>query len=208
MTKARRLNQLKTYQKYLKQGTFHAKDFGFPGVTNAGDGDLSRFSARWSLAVNFESIELCGYNKRTVKGYTEMIRLVLAVNAAEQLARCLGIQVGCIVHLESTLKSPETSLKWSRSLQRVLEILEIQLSGENLKRRISLGLREKNFDIWAFAFGVRHLFSHGVLTAGANDVDPVAFGDMCKFTSNFILESSEQYFAAIVRKFEKNHPIE
>jgi hypothetical protein len=202
MSKARKIKNSDLCLREISLGSSHAKDIGFPGVRNDGDGDLTRFIARWRLAANFTSVEICGFNAKTVSGYTGIIKLVLAVNAAEQFARCLGIDQGSLVHLESTLSFSKNNIKWSKNLARILEMLDAHLTGSNLKRRISNCLEKKIFDLWGFSFGIRHVFAHGILTAGANDADPATVGSLCSDVADLMLDSLEEYFSSAVESFQ------
>lgn len=203
MKNTRKLKDAGVCLKQIRLGKIHAKDIGFPGLRNDGDGDLSRFIARWRLAANFTSVEINGFAAGALSGYAGIIKMVLAVNAAEQFARCQGIDVGHIVHLESTLKIEGHDIKWTQAMRRIFEMLETHLTGDSLRRRVSICLEKRSFDLWGFAFGVRHLFSHGILTAGANEADPGAVGSLCSKTANIILNSTELYFSSSVEKLQE-----
>jgi hypothetical protein len=204
MSKARKLKKAETWLRLVKSGTIHAKDIGLPGARNDGDGDLSRFIARWRLAANFVSVGIDGYKEDAIKGYTGIIKLVLAVNAGEQFSACLGIQSSHMVHLESVLDLNIHPIKWTATVRRVFEMLDRHLEFNNLKRRISIAIEREHFDLLPFAFGVRHLFSHGIFTAGANDADARSVGSLCIKVADNILDSLEIAFSSSVAKIQ-NH---
>jgi hypothetical protein len=185
--------------KGIRLRKFSAKELGFPGIKKDGDGDLTRFIARWRLAANFHSVGVSGFALRTVNGYAGILKLVLTVNAAEQFARARGKGKHPLKHLHDAVSAPLPIIPWSMSSRRLCEMLHLHLKPE-MRDKIQNCLQEERIDVLAVAFGVRHLFVHGVLTAGANDADPASIGTLCRKLSDVILNFLENQFSKAVEE--------
>jgi hypothetical protein len=184
----------------IRLDKFSARELGFPGLRNDGDGDFTRFIARWRLAANFSAVEINGFSPKIVDGYAGILKLVLTVHAAEQFVRSLGKRKAPMGHLKKALGDSLPVIGWTKSADRLCQMLRSHLDGEDLKMRIEECLRDKKIDVFAVAFGVRHLFSHGVLTASANNADPATVGRLCRKLAGIILNSLEEHFSKAVEE--------
>lgn len=197
----KKLSCWNTFQKALVSGKT-AKTVGFL----CKDGDLSRFEARWRLAANLSGVVLDGYSAKTQRGYAGILKLVLAINAAEEYALAAGLVKGTQNKIQwdklsARIGECKAKPKASVAAKALFETLNKHLAGTALKSKISKMEADGLHDSLVIGQGVRHLFVHGILTAGANEASPESIGIWCEQMANAVLAALDQDFSRSISPY-------
>lgn len=176
--------------------------FGFSGTL----ADINRWRARFRAAASYEGIQLADYTtQETITGYSSLIRAILVWSAFERYLSVLGIAqkdcgqliekynnddiAGNVAHLD------ENNLLFS--------YIRSKVTSQSLSNELNNYFQNKSFNVSYLLSAIRHIFGHGHLTPGSNDVNAATTAQICDLLCNFHMSVMDNDFSEKVSEFEK-----
>jgi len=145
---------------------------------SAGDGQVSRFLARYRLAAEYRTAVFHRYNERTARSYSALIGLFLAYSAFEQCAVVGGLAPNGHLSAErvDSLFSANGVLEGAtahRSLRPACAILATLVTRSSLRTALEAAAEGGPLVPRQLMSALRHTFAHGMLSANIGDLSPV-----------------------------------
>lgn len=163
------------FQRYIRAGG-NATDFGFTGRL----GDVSRFMARYRLAISYQGVRLHGYSKDTSAAYSSLLHLFLAWSAFEQYGVITGLSKKGTLHHEDVdrifwdagIGSELTDLLDSKPVREFFAFVATTLDSKKLVESLAKYVAGGPVQPRVLLTALRHSFAHGPLTANAGPRAP------------------------------------
>ena len=167
-------------------------------------GASSQWSARFRLAKSFQSLNVgdAYAGTDTPDMYSAIIRIFLVYSSFESYCKILGIPCGdeSQVALLQNNSSQENVLSEIRKLDPNYQLF--QFLALHLHSRGKLMMKEfisgKNVNISFLAKAIRHIFSHGILTANPGNLSPKKIDEISQKLSKFLLDCMDNHFDRLV----------
>ncbi|ATG01263.1 hypothetical protein [Lelliottia amnigena] len=168
-------------------------------------GDVSRFAARYALAKDFKNISVDNSTADTTLGYEALMKALLAWSVSEAYYKLLSVNVGKYKYLTFT-NSEITKIKSSLNatgsdLNTFFNFVKVRCE-KKLRRSINKFLAGGDCEPLVLLATVRHVFSHGDLSANVEGVKPKSVNTIVEVLKNTILEKIDAEFTLLV----KRHP--
>ncbi len=194
-----------SFCKLVKSYSFD--DFNFPDTTTIGQ--VNRFRARYSLVSDLSSITIDNCNPDTSDGYAELMKIVMAWGTIESFFKLKGINVNHDSARTNYLKplydpSLETKLRTELNNPQYIKFFTVVCHGctnSNHASEINSYILNPagSYEISYLISGVRHVFTHGILTPHSGSVKPVRVKEICSKLITFFLPIVDEEFAKIVQ---------
>ena len=152
---------------------------------------LNRFKARFDLAKKFEKVELSNTSRKTANGYSSILSVFLAYNAAEKLGKSNSFKI--INDWEMTDR------KLSRALRSMLvklnEVSDEFLDSPFAIKQLDTFMKGENDNLRIPATVIRHGFAHGSLTPNIMKATTQKNQKSLFELSKSLLDESERLFS-------------
>lgn len=169
-------------------------------------GDLNRFAARYALAKDFKGIIINNSTEETMLGYEALMRSLFVWSTSETYHKILPVGTsGKYKYLTFTAADKST-------LRTSLNVIGSDLTDfytficsrcEKFQQpSINDFLAGNDFNPMILLASIRHVFSHGDLSANVKDVNPKSIIKITENLKDTILDKIDDHFTSLV----KSHP--
>lgn len=168
--------------------------------------DLNRFSARYSVAKDFIGIDIQNSTIKTKLGYESLMNTLLVWSVVEYY----------FIIFKTNAKSHYKCLTYSASELNAIR-MQINAIGVDVntfysfiklhcnsahKDNIEYFLNGQNYNPTMLLSAIRHVFSHGKLTANVSKVKSASINSIVNILKLYMLDNIDDKFSLIV----KSHP--
>lgn len=168
-------------------------------------GDLNRFAARYSLAKDFEKIVINNSTPDTMLGYEALMRSLFVWSASEAYHKVLSGTGGKYKYLFfTTLEKSGLNTSLNAIGPDIKTFYTFILNNcETFQRpEINNFLAGNDFNPMYLLASIRHVFSHGELSANVEGVNPKSIKLITEVLKDIILDKIDTHFTALVQ----SHP--
>jgi hypothetical protein len=182
-------------------------------------GDLSRINTRFKVATGLREVQLDGFSGDSMRAYTQLIRVELAYGATEMFALLLHepgkrelkgtngkissdklgeyyVKSGWLkVDRLKAIRQVQSATKWKDHL-----IGEVGLNNW-LKKEVPKFFNGQDDRFVCLAAAIRHVFTHGYLSADAGGFGAAKSCRVCQLVSEELLGCLENGFQAHSQEF-------
>jgi hypothetical protein len=169
-------------------------------------GDLNRFAARYALAKDFNGIIINNSTQDTMLGYEALMRSLFVWSVSEAYHNILP--TGTPGKYEYLTFDAADKLNLRTSLNAVSSDLNVFFGFISLRVNSQLApsvkafLAGNDFNPMKLLASIRHVFSHGDLSANVKGVNPNSINYITKILKNTILDKIDIHFTSLVQ----SHP--
>lgn len=174
-------------------------------------GDFNRFSARYSIAMDFDKIKIKGSSRKTEYGYEALMRSLLVWSVVEMY--CYIFKSAPKIKANSLIFSPNEQLAIRASLRNnnhlakdLTKFYTFIASVENCdiyhKANTISFLNNNPYNPLMLLSAVRHVFGHGELCAHVKGVKPKSIYTIVNILKDEVLKKVDDEFTSLV----KQHP--
>ncbi len=160
-------------------------------------GDINRLNSRYRLAKSFQSIQLESYAKDTVDGYSALFHVFLCYSAFEQFMSCCGLTIdgmaSCLNKYDEN--GFQASIRTIEKHDIFLKDVSKYLDGKAVRLQFKAFLSGETCNVLYLAAGIRHIFSHGILTPNAGTGYTLPAQNVCRALTDFVFRVTEGEFA-------------
>lgn len=131
---------------------------------------LSRFKARYSLAINFQELTLSQGSQGLQDSYSSALRVTLAYTALESLETALGTRNQTSIfnnEIAQEFRNPRNA-----KLMKALIYGQSKRDMTTSQKELARFSRNESDDLRPIVYSIRNLMSHGTLTAAGLDLSP------------------------------------
>jgi len=166
---------------------------------------LRRFKYRFRLAKSFELIVAPTLDKRTIYGYSAVMKVLLAYSAFDEIrwakSRILNIK-GAIHYIENEKLANKLRSEKLDNLKNAL-INSTALKDKALKKDLNdfYEPEPKHNDVMCIATVLRNSFAHGVFTAGGASLNTKREANVVFELAECLLDKTEEMLDEILAKY-------
>jgi len=169
-------------------------------------GDVNRLSARYTLAYDFESINVSNMQNTTIKGYSSLLRCLLTWGVIESYYELFPNSTGGIAFFYNyNLDKKDLLLSKLREIPDTDKLYQFIQNDKNTnpthKENITLFLNGNNCNPSYLLSGIRHVFGHGILTGNVDKINTIQLEKISYLLRDFFLDLVNEHFTQTV----KNH---
>ena len=185
------------FETHVEESQGYCFHLGLKG----GPSSVFRFCNRYRIAKAFQGLKLEGYGPTTVQGYSGLMSVFLAWSAFELFCS--------ITAKDQSTHPSQMNVTKLKTLQNTILLKDKNGAFRDfLKARVNLPLKRRIEDFESgdvrmtpfIAAAIRHIFSHGHLSASPKNTDPEDIAVICKDVRDFLLSYMDEEFSKIVNQ--------
>jgi len=176
--------------------------FGFSGSLP----EINRWAARYRAAASLEGIQLSDYqSSETIEGYSSLIKATLVWSAFERYLSIIGIaQNQCNDLLEKyNINDIAGNVAHLDENNRFYAYIRSKVTNRTLTKELDNYFQRQSLNVSYLLSAIRHIFGHGHLTPGSNDVNGITTAQICDLLCVFHMSVMDNDFSERVDNFEK-----
>lgn len=169
-------------------------------------GDLNRFSARYSVAKDFIGIDIQNSTIKTKLGYEALMNTLLVWSVVEYYFIIFKTKTtshyNCLTYNTSELNAIRSQINAIGFDVKIFYLFIKSHCNPDHKKNIDCFLNSHNYNPTMLLSAIRHVFSHGKLTANVSKVKSASINSIVNILKLYILNNIDDKFSLIV----KSHP--
>ncbi|HEJ9136417.1 TPA: hypothetical protein SML71_000719 [Serratia marcescens] len=173
---------------------------------NVSLGDFNRFSARYSLAKDFMGIDIQNATMKTKLGYEALMNALLVWSVVEYYYIIFKTQSNSHYDLLTYNKSELAAIRnkfnaIGLDVDKFYKFIRLHCDSKHALN-IDEFLNNRDYNPVRLLSAIRHVFSHGTLTANVSNVKSASVNSIVNILKTCILSKIDDEFSSIV----KSHP--
>lgn len=170
---------------------------------NLSIGDINRFAARYSVAVDFNGVDIMNSTRETRLGYESLMRALLSWSTLETYFSIFLVSSSdvytCFTFTQNEKSNIRSKLYSIGSDTIVFYTFIASNCNPRHKKNTNDFMANNDFNPLMLLSAIRHVFGHGDLSANVNNVNPESINKIVNILKKEIMTKIDTSFSSLVQ---------